>query len=69
MDNMRMFDLGTIGPKSTWSNKRKGLAHIKERLDKAVGNIEWRNRFPKAIFSVLTKGSSHHSPILFIGSP
>lgn len=28
MDNMRMFDLGTIGPKSTWSNKRKGLPHI-----------------------------------------
>ena len=34
MDNMRMSDLGTIGPKFTWSNKRKGLAHIKERLTK-----------------------------------
>lgn len=37
---MAIFDLGTIGPKFTQSDKRKGLAHIKERLDKVVGNIE-----------------------------
>lgn len=41
MENKKMLDLGTIGPKFTWSKKRKGLAHIKQRLEKAKGNIEW----------------------------
>ena len=69
MENWKMMDLGSVGPAFTWINKRKGLAHVKEILDKAIGNIEWRNLFSEAIFSVLTAGGSDHAPILFLGSP
>lgn len=48
-----IFDLGTTGLKFTRSDERKGLAHIKERLDKVVGNIEWWNRFLEAAFRCL----------------
>ena len=34
------IDLGFIGSRFMWSNKREGLANIKERLDKAVCNQE-----------------------------
>ena len=37
-DIMACLSLGLI--------KRKGLAHVKERLDKAIGNIDWRMKFP-----------------------
>ncbi|XP_026452220.1 uncharacterized protein LOC113352636 [Papaver somniferum] len=47
MDNCRLIDLGFSGPKFTWNNKRVGAANIKERLDRAVSNSSWINRFNK----------------------
>lgn len=32
----------------TWSNNQVGEANIRERLDKAYTNVEWRERFPYA---------------------
>ena len=64
-----MFDVGSCGPSFTWSNKRKRFAHIKERLDKAVVNIEWQNMFPEASLIVLTAGGSDHSPIYLSTHP
>ena len=59
-----------MGPSFTWNNKREGYIRIKERFDKAVGNIEWLDLFPKAILNVLTSGSgSDHSPILLSSNP
>lgn len=59
-----MLELGTIGPKFTLTNKRMGKAHIKERLDKAIGNVAGRICFAEAVFPILTAGGSDHSPIL-----
>lgn len=58
--------MGAIAPKFTWSNKREGQGHVKERLDRAMGNTEWRLKFPEANFYVLTVGTSDHSPIMFV---
>ena len=58
------MDLGWSGPSFTWTNKRKGFAHIKERLDKAVGNAEWRIEFPDVMIQVLSAVGSNHSPLL-----
>ena len=33
MSNTGAIDLGFTGPSFTWSNRREGLANIKERLD------------------------------------
>lgn len=37
IDNMKLIDLGVVGPKFTWNNKWQGWAHVKERLVIAVG--------------------------------
>lgn len=47
MDNCALIELGFSGPKFTWNNKRVGAANIKERLDRAVANSSWINRFNK----------------------
>ena len=61
LDGMSMLDLRSIVPAITSSNRRKGLAHIKERLDKAIYNIEWRNLLPEVVFTVLTCPFRFHS--------
>lgn len=47
-----LIDLGYVGPKFTWTNKRRGLANVKERLHEALDNVKWRTMFPKSIFSL-----------------
>uniref|UniRef100_A0A7N2LQ01 Reverse transcriptase n=1 Tax=Quercus lobata TaxID=97700 RepID=A0A7N2LQ01_QUELO len=41
-------DLGFIGTSFTWSNKREGLANIRERLDQCLCDQGWQTLFPKA---------------------
>jgi hypothetical protein len=43
-----LVDLGFVGNPYTWSNKRLGLANIKERLDRSFANQEWIHLFPNA---------------------
>uniref|UniRef100_A0A2N9IET1 CCHC-type domain-containing protein n=1 Tax=Fagus sylvatica TaxID=28930 RepID=A0A2N9IET1_FAGSY len=59
-----LIDLGFCGNSFTWSNKRKGQANIKERLDRAVTNVGWRSLFPRASVRHLPATSSDHNPIL-----
>lgn len=34
-----LIDLGYFGPKFTWTNKHRGLAHVKERLHMVHDNV------------------------------
>ncbi|XP_042988728.1 uncharacterized protein LOC122316263 [Carya illinoinensis] len=43
LDECELSDLGFLGSRFTWSNKREGRAFIKERLDRAFGNSSWSN--------------------------
>lgn len=38
IDTCQLMDLGYQGTKFTWSNGRVGAAHIKERIDRVLGN-------------------------------
>ncbi|PKI47068.1 hypothetical protein CRG98_032544 [Punica granatum] len=58
------IDLGFSGNPFTWRNKRSGLAHIKQRLDRAIANDEWHLLFPKAGVLHLPSIKSDHNPIL-----
>uniref|UniRef100_A0A2N9ET81 Reverse transcriptase domain-containing protein n=2 Tax=Fagus sylvatica TaxID=28930 RepID=A0A2N9ET81_FAGSY len=58
------LDLGFNGPHFTWSNKREGLANVKERLDRALCDQEWQCLFPKAGIRHLGAPTSDHRPIL-----
>ncbi|XP_026395088.1 uncharacterized protein LOC113289878 isoform X2 [Papaver somniferum] len=64
MDSCGLIDLGFNGPKYTWNNKRVGAANIKERLDRAVANSNWINRFSKAQVTHLSYFISDHRAIL-----
>ncbi|KAK3006808.1 hypothetical protein RJ639_015769 [Escallonia herrerae] len=63
IDNNQLVDLGFSGNPFTWSNNRPLAANIKERLDKAYANIQWRSLFPDASVLHLPGKSSDHLPI------
>ncbi|KAH7835784.1 hypothetical protein Vadar_029843 [Vaccinium darrowii] len=59
-----LIDLDFNGINYTWSNKRAGDNSIRERIDKALANTEWRLKFPYAqVFHEPICGSDH-APIV-----
>ncbi|XP_031391078.1 uncharacterized protein LOC116203481 [Punica granatum] len=58
------IDLGFTGNPFTWRNKRMGLAFIRQRLDRALANDDWRTTFPRAGVFHLPQIRSNHNPIL-----
>nr|POE91951.1 hypothetical protein CFP56_33154 [Quercus suber] len=64
MTNTGAIDLGFNGPSFTWSNRREGLANIKERLDQCLCDRDWQILFPKAGVKHLSNANSDHNPIL-----
>ena len=61
---MGAIDLGFCGSQFTLSNKRVGLANIRERLDREICNADWQCLFPKAGVRHLVVPTSNHNPIL-----
>lgn len=59
-----LIDLGFSGPRFTWTNMRKGLANVQERLDKALCNHGWLHMFASARVSHLTRTCFDHCPML-----
>ncbi|KAH7852749.1 hypothetical protein Vadar_028837 [Vaccinium darrowii] len=60
-----LTDLEFKGNAFTWTNNQSGDANIRERIDKAMANVAWRKKFPKAqVFHDVILGSDHCSLIL-----
>ena len=64
LENCELTDLGFNGHKFTWTNQRLGSAHTKQRLDKAVADKDWIEKFPASSVSHLFSHASDHIPIL-----
>ena len=70
MDNCGLMDLGFQGPQLTWTNKSPmWQTNIKERLDRGLGNAEWKMLFLTAEIHHLPRVKSDHCPILLITDP
>ncbi|KAF5452148.1 hypothetical protein F2P56_027178 [Juglans regia] len=59
-----LYDLGWRGDKFTWSNKHEDETFTKERLDRVVANLVWKDIFKEGWVEVLVDRSSDHRPIL-----
>ncbi|KAJ7971829.1 Endonuclease/exonuclease/phosphatase [Quillaja saponaria] len=59
-----LINLGFSGPKFTWTNGRKGIALIKERLDRGICNSDWRVHFKEGFIQHLPRTRSDHYPVL-----
>ncbi|KAF5481580.1 hypothetical protein F2P56_002220 [Juglans regia] len=53
----------------TWSDRREGSQFVKEKLDKALGNLSWFNSFADCSITTLSAQSSDHCPILLNIAP
>ena len=57
-------DLGYLGPKFTWNNRRASPHFVQERLDRCVGNASWYSLFPLYSVKHLNYWKSDHRPIV-----
>ncbi|XP_059458269.1 uncharacterized protein LOC132187853 [Corylus avellana] len=64
LEDCNLSDLGYIGSKYTWNNRREDDGFIKERLDRATANTGWCNLFKKFELRVLAARTSDHKPLL-----
>ncbi|KAK3020531.1 hypothetical protein RJ639_046220 [Escallonia herrerae] len=64
MQEKGLVDLGFLGNPFTWTNKGPLQANIHERLDRGLGNPQWRILFPNATIKHLPAFKSDHNPIL-----
>ncbi|GLU24163.1 hypothetical protein SLE2022_401190 [Rubroshorea leprosula] len=64
-----MVDLGFIGNRFTWANMWFSNQLIRERLDRAWANPDWKLSFPEASLFHLPRTHSDHCPILLDLNP
>ena len=70
MDRCGLMDLGFHGPHFTWTTKSPiWQNNIKERLDRGLGNADWKLLFPAAEIHHLPRVKSDHCPIMLITDP
>lgn len=58
-------DLIDLKPVFTWNNGREGTQSVWERLDRALVNDDWLNRFPATALECLPIVASDHNPLSF----
>lgn len=61
-----LTDLGFLGNKFTYSNRRRGSAEVKVRLDRFFGDAQWCLKFPNAKVKHLVSPVSGHCPIFYV---
>ncbi|KAA3460833.1 reverse transcriptase [Gossypium australe] len=64
LDDCQLTDLGYSGKWFTWERGNLPETNIQERLDRGVGNEEWRSLFPDFIIQHLPHSFSDHCLIL-----
>ncbi|XP_026420711.1 uncharacterized protein LOC113316778 [Papaver somniferum] len=64
LDDINLFEAESLGNKFTWTNRQSGVRRIISRLDHAVINEFWLNRFEKWRCKALPREVSDHSPLI-----
>ncbi|KAF7815199.1 reverse transcriptase [Senna tora] len=69
IDYCGLSDLGFMGHKFTWYNKRPDGHTVFERLDRFLSNTQWLHIFPEAVVHHLPRIKSDHNPLLLCTNP
>lgn len=64
MNECGMLDAGYSGNDFTWTNNRRKMKRIRERLDKVFYNDEWSATFPLINVRHLPRTGSDHNMLL-----
>ncbi|KAF6134946.1 hypothetical protein GIB67_023305 [Kingdonia uniflora] len=64
LQKTRLKDLKYRGHQFTWSNKQQNEDRVFVKLDRALVNEQWEERFPHSETKFLTTAISDHSPII-----
>ncbi|QHO53738.1 Endonuclease/exonuclease/phosphatase family protein [Arachis hypogaea] len=65
IDDCKLLDLGYVGQRFTWKGGVRGdLDRVFKRLDRALGNVQWRTLFPDVRIEVLPCLHSDHHPLI-----
>ncbi|XP_019420741.1 PREDICTED: uncharacterized protein LOC109330928 [Lupinus angustifolius] len=67
-DDARLIHLLTRGAAFTWSNKRRGVALTKKRLDRSLCNEDWFSNWQQVTCCTLPRVASDHHPLLMCSS-
>ena len=65
-DECNLVDLGFVGNPFTWNNKRPGDANTRMKLDRAVANLGWREKFRASTVTHLYSHASDYRPLLIV---
>ena len=69
LDHCSMVDMGFVGPRFTWTNRRNICDLIQERIDRFFANPSWYALHPDARVTHLTRCVSNHCPVLLETNP
>jgi hypothetical protein len=65
LQDCELQDLGFEGPKFTWCNRQDADHHVKVRLDRAVANGGFMQRFENcSVENIITTSSDHYAILL-----
>ncbi|KAJ0088691.1 hypothetical protein Patl1_32423 [Pistacia atlantica] len=64
IDHCGLLDMQVTGRRLSWCNGHEGHTRSWARLDRALINIHYANRFPSACFEYLIQKTSDHCPML-----
>ncbi|XP_031287891.1 uncharacterized protein LOC116146622 [Pistacia vera] len=64
IDHCGLLDMQVMGRRLSWCNGHEGHTRSWARLDRALINIHYANRFPSACFEYLNRKTSDHCPML-----
>ena len=59
-----MLKFPFIGNILSWVGKRSGGKNVRCRLDRALGNEDWHEKFPHSAVKYLTLWDSDHRPVI-----
>ena len=64
MEDKELHPVTERGHKFSWSNKEKGEKRTLTKIDHAIGNLQWMDRYSQASVCYANPQTSDHTPLL-----